>query len=337
MKEILISCIMANYNTDSTILCQSIESILNQSISSFEFIIIDDCSTNDSRNVLEKFARKDDRIKIIYNQENRGLAYSLNRGIKQARGEFIARMDTDDIAYQYRFEKQLKYINKHNLDVCGTFVRKFGKENNLSFTPFYDVKYSRAHLLVSSYLIHPSVMIRRSFIIENKLFYNEKFRCSQDIELWVRMAQIGRIATVNEVLMKYRIHSEQVSSSKNKLQKDMAFIALQSSLVNIDIFLNNEEIEIYKMLCGFNELDERFVLQLIILAKKISLAMPIETRKNVINILYNRIFNLIIKSNYNVIKKVDIFIKNPQLLSIFNIYSIIYRLYYYIKCCFKSR
>lgn len=337
MEEILISCIMSNYNTEIELLCQAIESILNQSLSSFELIIIDDCSTNGTRDVLNEFSKKDNRIRVIYNKENHGLAYSLNKAIKESRGEYIARMDTDDIANPLRFEKQLRYINKYKLDVCGTFANKFGTENGLSFTPFYHEKYSKAHLLTSSYLIHPSVIIRKSFIIDNNLFYNEEYRCSQDVELWVRMSRIGRIGTLNQFMLNYRIHGKQVSKDKNKLQKHLAFLALKSGLDEMNIDLTNDEIQLYKKLCEIDRLDEKCIPDIIKLIRKIISSVPENERKNTSIILYNKLFNIICKSDFDMKRKVGIFINNIQLLSVFNVYSIIYRLYYEIKYYIKAR
>ena len=106
----LISVVMSNYNTDEEYLRAAIESVLNQTYENFEFIIVDDCSTNNSVDVIESYSDK--RIKLIKNKGNMGLTKSLNIAIKAAKGEFIARMDADDIALPQRFEKQIEFLKK---------------------------------------------------------------------------------------------------------------------------------------------------------------------------------------------------------------------------------
>ena len=114
LKSGLVSVIMSNYNTPEEYLRESIESILNQTYSHIEFIIVDDCSTDNSLNVIKSY--KDDRIVLIENTENLGLTKSLNKALKQAKGEFVARMDADDISLPTRFEKQVAFL-KQNSDV----------------------------------------------------------------------------------------------------------------------------------------------------------------------------------------------------------------------------
>ena len=108
MTKDLISVVMSNYNTEESYLRASIESILNQTYENFEFIIVDDCSTDNSIDVIESYSDK--RIKLIKNKENMGLTKSLNVAIKEAKGEFIARMDADDISLPQRFEKQVEFL-----------------------------------------------------------------------------------------------------------------------------------------------------------------------------------------------------------------------------------
>ena len=103
MKKVDVSVVMSEYNTKREYLCTAIESILNQTFKDFEFIIVDDCGENNLDEIIEKY--NDKRIKIIKNDKNRGLVYSLNHGIKEAKGEYIVRMDTDDIANKKRIEK----------------------------------------------------------------------------------------------------------------------------------------------------------------------------------------------------------------------------------------
>ena len=108
MKKIEVSVVMSEYNTKEEYLCTAIESILNQTFKDFEFIIVDDCGKNDLDEIVKKY--NDSRIKIVKNDKNRGFVYSLNHGIKQAKGKYIVRMDTDDISDKRRIEKIYNYI-----------------------------------------------------------------------------------------------------------------------------------------------------------------------------------------------------------------------------------
>ena len=145
-----ISCIMANYNTDPVMFRAALDSILNQTFSNFELILIDDKSTNEnSKKVIDEYCKKDSRIVAIYNKENKGLAGSLNEGLKIARGKFIARFDTDDICVKNRFERQLTYMEDRQIDICSTFAHLFGEYEGVVSTNFIYCGEVAAQLLFS--------------------------------------------------------------------------------------------------------------------------------------------------------------------------------------------
>ena len=110
-KKPLVSVIMAEYNTNEKLLKESIESILNQTYKNFEFIIVDDCGTNNVKKITEEY--NDKRIKVLKNKKNSGLVFSLNKAINMCEGKYIARMDTDDYSYPKRLEKQVTFIEKN--------------------------------------------------------------------------------------------------------------------------------------------------------------------------------------------------------------------------------
>ena len=126
MKKDLISVIMAVYNCAST-LREAIDSILNQTYTNWEFIICDDCSTDNTLEVVREYEKKyPDKFKVIQNEVNSKLSFSLNHCLKYADGEFIARMDGDDISVPERFEKQIRYLKEHpDVDLCSTLVQRF--------------------------------------------------------------------------------------------------------------------------------------------------------------------------------------------------------------------
>ncbi len=241
----LISVIMSNYNTPEEYLRVAVESVLNQSYTNFEFIIIDDCSTDNSLEIIKTY--KDDRIVIIENEENLGITKSLNRGLAIAKGEYIARMDADDICLPERFSKQVEYLkNNPQVIVCGTGVTTFGEKEKdvMKILPSKDV--FQIYLLFSNHIniIHPTAMFNHSFLTENGIKYDEQYRFAQDYRMWVSCSRIGECANVPEILLKYRIHKKAVSTDKKDTQSDCAklIMAEQLSWLSLDLPDNWEEI-----------------------------------------------------------------------------------------------
>ncbi|OAP71945.1 glycosyltransferase [Psychrobacter sp. SHUES1] len=216
----LISVVMSVYNGEKH-LAEAIDSVLSQSYSNFEFIIVNDGSTDSSIEIIYEYINKDDRI-IVIDRENKGLPYSLNEGIAKARGEYIARMDADDICLPDRFEKQINYLNTNNLDLCGTFIEAFGENINNSILtyPIYhnDIRF---RLLFRSAFAHPTVMLKKG--VFNNIQYKSEYKVAQDYQLWIDIINSGfRVGNLPEVLMKYRLHEEQASNTKLILQQETA-------------------------------------------------------------------------------------------------------------------
>ena len=231
---------MSTLNTPERYLRQSIESILNQTFKDFEFIIVDDGSLGKDIEIIESY--NDPRIHVIKNAVNKGLPYSLNEAIKQSIGKYIARMDSDDIALPHRLEKQYRYMENHkDVQVLGAVARTFGKIKKTIISPQYDD--INEQLFFRSSIVHPSVMIRRDFLMENGLLYNESFMCSQDFELWSRIVCNGKISIIPEVLMMYRTHESQISSSKAELQKEYGYIIYQNLFKRLGVIISREEYE----------------------------------------------------------------------------------------------
>ena len=325
---------MSNYNTDINMLEESINSILSQTYRDFELIIIDDKSTDDSMTTLEKYASIDDRIIILKNDENSGLAFSLNRGISISKGKYIARMDTDDISFPNRFQRQVDYLNKHpEVDILGTYAEIFGDDSGLSFNPFVSIYECKCHLLFVPCLIHPTVMIRKQFLDDNHILYNTKYLCSQDFDMWTRCAHVGNVSMIKEVLLKYRIHGTQISNKKRELQRKYAIEICERQLQNIDLIPNNKQLLYHLVLCGKEELTMQNINDVVGWKNIILDANALKgyyNNKALKKILNNRLFNLLLNSK---IKK-DIAIKlllRYRLLTFHNIYSVIYRLQYMLR------
>lgn len=220
MKDtVSISVIMSVYNEPVNWLCQSIDSIVQQSYSDFEFIIVcDNPAYKEGIDLLRKYAEKDKRIVILINEENIGLTKSLNRAISVAKGAYIARMDADDISMPQRFEKQYDYLCNHPEEtVLSSYVLLFGEgiEESLKKNPVEHNQIAKV-LPYECVLIHPAVMIRRGRF---EIVYDEAQKKSQDYELWLRLLSQGaKFHTLPEVLLNYRISANQIST-KNRGQQ----------------------------------------------------------------------------------------------------------------------
>jgi glycosyltransferase involved in cell wall biosynthesis len=214
----LISVIMSVYNT-KLYLRESIESILNQSYQDFEFIIIDDGSVDGSRNIIQQYANNDNRIVFIKNKTNIGLAKSLNKGIKIAKGRYIARQDADDISSTIRLETQLNYALAHKyIDVIGSncFVIDIAGNVVCEIDTYSEIKDHQKRLLNKSAIFpHGSAFIKRNKLIEVGL-YDPRFYYSQDGELWLRLiSRSAKFYTMDNPLYYYRVMPSQNNKKDN--------------------------------------------------------------------------------------------------------------------------
>jgi glycosyltransferase involved in cell wall biosynthesis len=201
----MLSVVMAVFN-DQHYLEESIQSILDQTFKDFDFIIIDDYSTDNSLSIIKYFAQKDSRISIIENKRNLGLAASLNKGIKRSTGKYIARMDADDISLSTRLQKQLNFMeNNPNVDIVGTGITYIDEQGGF-LKEIYMSQYHKnieREICKKSPFAHPTVMIKRSFF-DVVGFYDESLRKKQDYDLWVRGLKYCEYSNIQECLLEYR-------------------------------------------------------------------------------------------------------------------------------------
>lgn len=217
MGDVLISVVMPVYNAQKY-LDEAIQSILNQTYKNFEFIIINDGSSDESLNIIQKYKKQDERI-VLINRQNKGLVYSLNEGIKISKGKFIARMDADDVSFNNRLELQLKFMLENDLDICGgDFVYMDENGGDISISIVAKTKDEIAIAMTNTIAFaHPSVMIKKEFLLKNNLLYRDKK--AEDIDLWARMYNCGaKFGNVNAIVLKYRVVSTSLSHSKDKIK-----------------------------------------------------------------------------------------------------------------------
>lgn len=222
-KEILnspeVTVLMSVYNTNLIFLEESIDSILKQTFTKFEFIIINDGSNIEISEFLSQY--RDPRVIIIKNDKNIGLTKSLNKGLRQSRGKYIARMDSDDISELDRLQKQYDYMERNNgvsvLGGIGTFSDR--KKSGIRICWDFDVMKVRM-MFQNVGVMHPTAFIRNSFIKEYSISYDEDFVVAQDYGLWVECMKYGEIATLPEKILNLRTHENRISyQHKDKQRK----------------------------------------------------------------------------------------------------------------------
>ncbi len=212
-KRPLVSVVMPAFNTEYEMLHEAVRSILNQTYSNWELIIVDDNSTKyNDFSFLDKL--RDKRIRLYHNEEQRGCTYSINKGISLARGKYIARLDSDDIALPRRLEIQVGYLERHpDISILSCRAKKFGKNNKINMVVPNKQESFRTALLFNNIITHSSVMFRKNIFEKDNRCYDESFRNAQDYELWTRIVENGgRMYQLHKCLVMYRVYDGQISS-----------------------------------------------------------------------------------------------------------------------------
>lgn len=241
-----VTVLMPVYNGEQH-LDEAIESILVQTFTDFEFLIVNDGSTDRSAEVIGAF--RDPRIRLVHNETNRGLIATLNRGLELATGEFVCRMDQDDISLPERIACQVAFMESHpDIAVCGSWIRKFGVGKTKVCRYHGDPKLLHCGLLFGPILAHPTVMLRRKLFVDNGLYYDEAYQQAEDYELWVRAAQQFQLGNVPAVLLEYRLHASQISSVFNAQQLDTAGRVRLSILNNLGLDPSVSDFETHQRL-----------------------------------------------------------------------------------------
>jgi glycosyltransferase involved in cell wall biosynthesis len=213
-----ISVLMSVHN-GAKYLKESIKSILNQTFSDFEFIIVNDASTDNSLEIIKSFS--DSRIVILNNPENLGLTKSLNIGLKQASGKYIARLDADDLSFPDRLEKQLSFMEKNiDISLIGSWAKIIDNKgqfikNNYSSSDSNFLKFQIS--FIKNPLIHSSIFFKKEILKEIKQ-YDENFIYAQDFSFYSKVIKRYKISVIPQTLIEYRNHAEAISHIPNKLE-----------------------------------------------------------------------------------------------------------------------
>ena len=213
-----ISVVMPVYN-GGTYLVEAIQSILNQTFTDFELIMINDGSTDRTVEVIASF--RDKRITLLKNAVNLGNYPSRNSGMALARGKYICVMDADDVALPARLERQFNYMERNpDTGICGTFIQNIPS----GFCPQFitDDELLKVAFLSDNYCSHPSLILRKEFLTRYGLHYNEGYCYAADFDLCARGFRYFKVQNIPEVLLQYRRHAGQISSAKFAEQQKFA-------------------------------------------------------------------------------------------------------------------
>lgn len=222
MKQPLVSVLMPVFNAADHV-AEALKSILQQDYRELEIIIVNDACTDNTLEIIHRLA--DSRVKILHNPANSGLAASLNLAIQSASGEYLARMDADDIAHRLRISKQVAFMNAHpDVDVLGTAMQYFGASRYLNYFP-ESHQACKAQLLFNVCFGHPTVMFRKRVFGQPSNLYNPELRqYSEEYELWCRLVNKFTFHNLKEVLLFYRTYplSEKVFAEQKRLNNTVA-------------------------------------------------------------------------------------------------------------------
>ncbi|MCP8310247.1 MAG: glycosyltransferase [Candidatus Methylarchaceae archaeon HK01M] len=243
MKSPKITILMSVYNGEKY-LREAIDSILNQTFKDFEFLIINDGSTDRTVEILRSY--HDSRIKIITNEKNMGLTKSLNKGLKIARSEYVARMDADDISYSRRLEVQYEYMKKNpDVGIVGSWNDVIDDKGNTIDYRKHSLSSEDIYYILNfrNCLTHSSILFRRDLIINNG-GYNENISVASDYELWNRISKIAKIYQIPKSLVKWRRTKKSITSKKRSSQIETVNSVVRNNLER----LTHEKID-KKVIC----------------------------------------------------------------------------------------
>lgn len=241
----LVSVIMTAYNEEKYI-AEAIQSILNQTYKNLELIIVNDGSTDRTLDIIKKFS--DNRIKLINNKRNLGASESSNRGIEIAKGKYIARMDADDISLPSRIEKQIDFL-EYNTDihVIGTWIKVIFEdliESNVLWKYDFDSEKIRSSLIFNPGVAHPTLMFRREVLVNTK--YNTSYGSAIDYDLYSRLPREVKFSNIQETLLYYRRHDNQMSTGITSKQQQNAKRVRLKMLKKMGVTPTKLELELHQ-------------------------------------------------------------------------------------------
>ncbi len=240
-----VSILMPVYNAEQY-LSQALDSIVSQSFEDWELILINDGSTDRSESIIMDY--DDERIFYIKNPVNLKLIKTLNKGIDYCGGQYIARMDADDICHPDRLKRQVEFLDSHpQVLMCGTAAtvidnsrKKTGNIHNLTSDDYLQI-----NLMFSPSFIHPSMMIRNEVLKQSK--YDEAYKHVEDYDLWCRIAKLGKVANIDDELLQYRWHDSNVSVLNSEVQRKLKDELIKRELSRLDLIPTEVDLYCHKV------------------------------------------------------------------------------------------
>ena len=246
----LVSVIMSTYNREDLVK-EAVFSVLNQSFENFEFIVIDDNSTDNTIEILKNF--KDKRLKVFKNRTNCGCTFNYHNAQNLANGEYIAHIDDDDIWLKDKLEKQVAFIEENSeIVLLGSFIETFGENARPSWV--FDTNSDKLAFLMNFYnpICHSAIIYRKNFMLKNGINYDIWKKCSQDYDFYRQILEAnGKLSNLPEILVRYRMHKKRITDIK-ETQNIQIYNAENTKKALLSKFLNDEEIiEITELMHGF--------------------------------------------------------------------------------------
>jgi glycosyltransferase involved in cell wall biosynthesis len=239
-----VTVLMPVYN-GGRYLRQAIESILGQTFKDFEFLIVNDGSTDNSVEIIESYP--DARIKLIHNEENLGLVRTLNVGLKHARCEYLARMDADDLSLPQRLQEQVDFLDKNaEIFLCGAWMRYLEENSENKWATPVTHEGIVSNLIFNSVLAHPTVMLRLKTLRERKLCYDEFYAHAEDYELWARIAFCLKFSNMPKELLYYRRHGQNFTQIYEKEKRFYAGLVRQNLLRKLGVEFSEKEFQLHQ-------------------------------------------------------------------------------------------
>lgn len=256
----LVSVVMPVFNAEKYIK-EALNSIVNQTYQNMEILIINDSSTDTSMDIVA--AISDPRVVVINNETNKGVAESLNRGLRAAKGKYVARMDSDDIAEPNRISLQVAFLEQNpNVSICGMGIRFIGDKTGAKY---FQSKSENVFvdLLIQCSLCHPTIMMRRETLACYELEYEDRYEKAEDYRLWCCSTAYGEIVNLPEIGLNYRVHGQQVSNVYKEKQM-RASDAIRTDYLRLHgVILTEDDSRIFNKACNQEDISETEFFSLI--------------------------------------------------------------------------
>jgi glycosyltransferase involved in cell wall biosynthesis len=329
-----VSVIMPIYNAEKYV-GEAIRSILRQTFKDFEFLILNDGSRDQSLHVIESF--KDSRIILINHKTNKGLVAILNQGLKLARGQYIARMDADDVSYPKRLATQIKFLEQHpHIAAVGSWVKTMGIEKNRGWQYRTDPTILECELLFDAPLAHPSAMLRSATLRKHNLIYRIKH--AEDYGLWNDIAQHAHLSNIPRYLLHYRVHPQQTGAIQSTIRTRAAQSLRNAIVRHLVPKANLKELALHQQIATrsfdpslkFISQTERWLLKI----KKRNSQKNIY-QANALNKVLGFYWWQVCQSNTKQGTSILKIYKNSKLVTDYNPNSV-NRLKFWIKCCLRQ-